>query len=55
MKLDAIEKEKEELRNKDAVQIFLSQYQQELKIKMFTAVSETNKWKRGIISYHDAQ
>ena len=36
-------------------QKFLSQYQQELKAKMFTAVAEVNKWKRVIISYHDAQ
>ena len=36
-------------------QKFLSQYQQELKTKMFTAVAEVNKWKRVIISYHDAQ
>ena len=35
-------------------QKFLSQYQQELKAKMFTAVAEVNKWKRVIISYHDA-
>ena len=33
----------------------LSQYQQELKAKMFTAVAEVNKWKRVIISYHDAE
>ena len=36
-------------------QKFLSQYQQELKTKMFTAVAEVNKWKRVIISFHDAQ
>ena len=36
-------------------QKFLSQYQQELKNKMFTAVAQVNKWKRVIISYHDAQ
>mgnify|MGYP002858167980 CR=1 FL=1 len=36
-------------------QKFLSQYQQELKAKMLTAVAEVNKWKRVIISYHDAQ
>ena len=36
-------------------QKFLSEYQQELKAKMFTAVAEVNKWKRVIISYHDAQ
>jgi hypothetical protein len=73
MKLDAIEKEKEELEAKDAVQNstttarnltdsqefksqkFLSEYQQELKAKMFTTVAEVNKWKRVIISYHDAE
>ena len=56
MKLDAIAKEKEELEVKDAVQIsttnaknftdsqeFISQYQQELKNKIFTAVAEVNK------------
>ena len=36
-------------------QKFLSEYQQELKTKMFTAVAEVNKWKRVIISYHDAE
>ena len=36
-------------------QKFLSQYQQELKAKIFTAVAQVNKWKRVIISYHDAQ
>ena len=36
-------------------QKFLSQYQQELKAKMFTAVAEVNKWKRVIISFHDAE
>ena len=36
-------------------QKFLSQYQQELKTKMFKAVAEVNKWKRVIISYHDAE
>ena len=36
-------------------QKFLSQYQQELKTKMFTAVAEVNKWKRVIISFHDAE
>ncbi len=36
-------------------QKFLSEYQQELKAKMFTAVAEVNKWKRVIISYHDAE
>ena len=68
MKMDAIAKEKEELETKDAVQIsttkakkltdseeFISQYQQELKAKIFTAVAEVNKWKRVIISFHDAQ
>ena len=68
MKMDAIAKEKDELETKDAVQIsttkaknltdsqdFISQNQQELKTKMFTAVAEVNKWKRVIISYHDAQ
>ena len=33
----------------------LSQYQQELKAKMFSAVAQVNKWKRVIISFHDAQ
>ena len=36
-------------------QKFLSEYQQKLKAKMFTAVAEVNKWKRVIISYHDAE
>ena len=36
-------------------QKFLSQYQQDLKTKMFTAVAEVNKWKRVIISFHDAE
>ena len=36
-------------------QKFLSEYQQELKAKMFTAIAEVNKWKRVIISYHDAE
>ena len=36
-------------------QKFLSQYQQELKAKMFTAVAEVNKWKRVIISQHEAE
>ena len=36
-------------------QKFISQYQQELKAKMFSALAEVNKWKRVIISYHDAE
>ena len=36
-------------------QKFFSEYQQELKAKMFTAVAEVNKWKRVIISQHDAE
>ena len=36
-------------------QKFLSQYQQELKAKMLTAVAEVNKWKRVIISQHEAE
>ena len=38
-----------------ASQKFISQYQQELKAKMFSAVAQVNKWKRVIISYHDAE
>lgn len=34
---------------------FLSQYLQEVREKMMTAVSEVNKWKRVIISLHDAK
>ena len=36
-------------------QKFISQYQQELRAKMFTAIAEVNKWKRVIISQHDAE
>ena len=38
-----------------ASQKFVSQYQQELRAKMFTAIAEVNKWKRVIISQHDAE
>ena len=38
-----------------ASQKVISQYQQELRAKMFSAIAEVNKWKRVIISYHDAQ
>lgn len=66
-KLDALTKETDELESKDAAQESetrakklidtyecVSQYQQELKTKMLTAVAEVNKWKRIIISHHDA-
>ena len=33
----------------------VSQHQQELRAKMFSAVAQVNKWKRVMISYHDAQ
>lgn len=36
-------------------QKFISQYQQELKAKLFSAIAEVNKWKRTIISYHEAE
>jgi hypothetical protein len=36
-------------------QEFISQYQQELRAKMFTAIAKVNKWKRVIISQHDAE
>ena len=68
MKLEALTAETEELETKDAVQHFstktknfitapkkLTQSQQELRSKMFTAVAEVNRWKRVVISYHDAQ
>ena len=68
MKLEALSSETEELETKDAVQQFstkarnfiamskiLSQPQQELRYKMFTAVAEVNKWKRVVISYRNAQ
>ena len=68
MKLEALSAETEELETKDAVQQSstkakdfiaepkkLTQPQQELRAKMFTAVAEVNKWKRVVISYRDAQ
>ena len=67
MKLDALTKETDELETKDAAQISstrakklidshecISQFQQVLRDKMLTAVAEVNKWKRVIISQHDA-
>ncbi len=38
-----------------STQKFVSQYQQELKAKLFSAIAEVNKWKRTIISHHDAE
>lgn len=38
-----------------STQKFISQYQQELKAKLFSAIAEVNKWKRTIISYHEAE
>ena len=38
-----------------ASQKFVSAYLQELRQKMFTAIADVNKWKRVIISQHDAQ
>ena len=68
MKLEALTAETEELETKDAVQQSstkardfiatpkkLTQPQQELRAKMFTAVAEVNRWKRVVISYRDAQ
>ena len=68
MKLDALTKETDELESKDAAKLsqtrakklvdshqFVSQFQQELLDKMLSAVTEINKWKRVIISQHDAQ
>lgn len=66
MKLDALTKGTEELETKDAVQVSLIKAkklmdapelprQRELRARMFKAVAEVNKWKRAIISYHDAQ
>ena len=68
MKLEALSTDTEELETKDAVQNsstqardfiaepkILTQPQQELRAKMFTAVAEVNKWKRVVISYRDAQ
>ena len=68
MKLEALSTETEELETKNAVQQsstkakdfiatpkILSQPQQELRAKMFSAVAEVNKWKRVVISYRDAQ
>jgi len=73
MKIDAIAKETEELKTKDAVQIastaakslmdskeyalqkFASQPLLAMRNKMLTAVAQVNKWKRVIISQHDAE
>ena len=38
-----------------ASQKFVSEYLQELRQKMFTAIADVNKWKRIIISQHDAE
>ena len=38
-----------------ASQKFVSQYQQELRAKMFTAIADVNNRKRVIISQHDAE
>ena len=67
LKMDSLTKESEELDIKDDVQTssvkakklidskeFL-QANSDLKAKMFSAVAEVNKWKRILISYHDAQ
>ena len=68
MKLEALTAETEELETKDAVQQSstkardfiatpkkLTQPQQELRARMFTAIAEVNKWKRVVISYRDAE
>ena len=68
MRLEALSEETAELATKDSVQQSstkardfiitpknLTQPQQELRTKMFTAVAEVNKWKRVVISYRDAQ
>ena len=73
MKIDAMTREAEELKIKDAVQLsstsakslmnseeyekqeFVSEYLLAMKNKMLTAVAEVNKWKRVIISQHDAE
>ena len=73
MKIDALTKEAEELKVKDAVQLastgakslmdskeykkqkFVSEYLLAMKRKMLTAVAEVSKWKRFIISQHDAE
>ena len=67
LKMDLLTKESEELDIKDDVQNssvnakklidskeFL-QANSDLKSKMFSAVAEVNKWKRILISYHDAE
>ena len=71
MKTDSLTKETEELETKDAVQISSTKAKklidseqflhsnpnsfQDLKSKMFSAVADVNKWKRAIISRHDAE
>ena len=70
MKLDALTKDTEELETKDAVQVSsvkakklmdstahknLTARQKELRGRMFAAVAEVTKWKRVIISYHEAE
>ena len=66
MKLDELTKGTEELETKDTVQVSSVKAkklmnapelprQRELRARMFTAVAEVTKWKRVIISYHDAQ
>ena len=70
MKLDELTTETEELETKDAVQLSsvkaknlmdaaaqknLTARQRELRARMFTAIAEVNKWKRVIISYHEAE
>lgn len=73
MKLDALTKEAEELKIKDAVQNastgakslmdskeykkqkFVSEYLLAKKRRMLTAVADVNRWKRFIISQHDAE
>ena len=71
LKMDSLTKESEELEIKDDVQISSSNAKkfidskeflqsdpdsfQNLKSKMFSAVAEVNKWKRILISYHDAE
>ena len=67
LKMDALTKEADELDTKDLVQFssvkakklidsneFL-QASPDLKSQMFSAVAEVNKWKRILISYHDAE
>ena len=67
LKMDSLTKESEELDIKDDVQTSSVKAKKiidsnefllansDLKAKMFSAVAEVNKWKRILISYHDAQ